>query len=54
MSEAEKNDFLFTVSLYTQNCQIQWCFLSLYFRGDSWEIDSEVEICVHDLTGIVL
>ena len=32
MSEAEQNDFLFTMSLYTQNCQTQWCFLSLYFR----------------------
>ena len=32
LSEAEQNDFLFTVSLYTQNCQTQWCFLSLYFR----------------------
>ena len=32
MSEAENNDFLFTMSLYTQNCQTQWCFLRLYFR----------------------
>lgn len=51
MSETKPIDFLLVLSNYTHNCQISQCFCSVCFRWGSWEMDSEMEICVHDFTG---